>query len=297
MNLRQIRHFVIVAEELHFARAAARLNMTQPPLSMSIRKLERSIGVALFDRSAKRVALTPAGAIWLEYARRLLAEAEAMPQIARRAARGETGVLRLSFVSIASFTLLPDLVCRYRRALPDVRVELREATSDVQLEGLRKGEIDAGIVIGPTGHFGGGLAHRPLLQEPLVAAVPAAWPVARHEDVDFAALADAPLILFPRHFAPSYHDAVAACYAGQGRSMRIHQEAIQIPTILGLVAAGMGMSLVPRSMLGMERSGVRYLSLKGTAPLIELCMVWRDDQSKPVLKSFLSLLDRDDRQA
>ncbi|QFT61143.1 HTH-type transcriptional regulator BenM (plasmid) [Sulfitobacter sp. THAF37] len=291
MNLRQLKHFVAVAEELHFARAAARLNMTQPPLSMSIRSLEQSIGAVLFDRGGKRVALTPAGQVWLGHARRLLADAEALPQIARRAARGETGVLRLSFVSIASFTLLPDLVCRYRRARPDVRVELREATSDVQVEALEKGEIDAGIVIRPAGAFRPPLAHRRLLCEPLVAAVPAAWAAQGRDRVDFGSLADAPLILFPRHFAPAYYDKVADCYAAQGRPMRIFQEAIQMPTILGMVAAGLGISLVPRSMLGMERAGVRYLALDGDVPEIEVCMIWSESAALPVLQPFLALLD------
>jgi len=138
MDLRQIRQFIAVAEELHFGRAAKRLNMTQPPLSMSIRALEETLGVQLFNRTRKSVALTSAGAIWLGHARKVLADAERLPGIAQRAARGQLGQLRLAFVSIASYTLLPDLVCRFRAAFPDVRVELREATSDVQFDALAK---------------------------------------------------------------------------------------------------------------------------------------------------------------
>ncbi|MEC7760954.1 MAG: LysR family transcriptional regulator [Pseudomonadota bacterium] len=296
MDLRQIRHFIAVAEELHFGRAAERLSMTQPPLSMSIRNLEESLGVTLFNRTRKSVALTQAGAIWLVHARRLFADAEALPSIARRAATGEIGTLRLAFVSIASFTLLPDLVCRYREAFPDIRVELREATSDVQFDAVAQGEVDAGIIVQPTGDFRPSLAHRTLSVERLIAAVPDRCALAgatRADSVDFAALADAPLVFFPRHFAPAYYDRVSEFYTRFGRSLRIRQEAVQMQTILGLVAAGLGISLVPQSMTEMQRKSVRYLAIEGTPPQIEVSMIWREDAVQPALGAFLDLLKDD----
>jgi DNA-binding transcriptional LysR family regulator len=298
MDLRQIRQFITVAEELHFGRAAERLNMTQPPLSMSIRKLEETLGVPLFHRTKKSVSLTAAGTIWLVHARRLLAEAERLPTIAQRAARGELGQLRLAFVSIASYTLLPDLVCRFRAAFPEVRVELREVTSDLQFDALAKGEIDAGIIIRPAEDFRPSLSHRPLPSEPLVAVVPESWNPAsakRKQSVAFEKIADAPLIFFPRQVAPAYYDIVADYYAAHGRSLQTYQEAIQMQTIIGLVAAGLGISLVPRSMTAMNRKGARYLSLEGTAPQIDVCMIWKDGEDQPALRSFLALLDRTER--
>ena len=294
MDLRQIRQFIAVAEELHFGRAAQRLNMTQPPLSMSIRALEESLGVQLFHRTRKSVALTTAGAIWLDHARQVLTEAERLPAIARRAARGEMGELRLAFVSIASYSLLPKLVRRFRDAFPDVRVDLREATSDMQFEALARGEIDAGIIIRPDEAFRPSLSHRSLPSEPLVAVVPDRWAppdAIAAGSVDFERIAEAPLVFFPRHVAPAYYDAVADLYAAYGRALRIHQEAIQMQTIIGLVAAGLGISLVPRSMTGMSRSGAHYLELRGPQPRIDVCVIWKDGPDQPALTSFLALLD------
>lgn len=294
MDLRQIRQFIAVAEELHFGRAAERLNMTQPPLSMSIRALEETLGVQLFNRTRKSVTLTSAGMIWLGHARKVLADAERLPVIAQRAARGQLGQLRLAFVSIASYTLLPDLVCRFRAAFPDVRVELREATSDVQFEALASGEIDVGIIVHPGEGFGPAFSHHRLPGEPLVAVVPEGYVPSStivSKSIAFEQIADAPLIFIPRRIAPAYYDIVADYYAVHGRSLRIYQEAIQMQTIIGLVAAGLGISLVPGSMTEMTRKGAHYLSLEGTSPTVETCMIWKDDGDQPALQSFLDLLD------
>ncbi|MBO6949426.1 MAG: LysR family transcriptional regulator [Rhodospirillales bacterium] len=294
MDLRQIRQFIAVAEELHFGRAAERLGMTQPPLSMAIRTLEETLGVELFRRTKRRCTLTPAGAIWLVHARQLLADAERLPAIAQRAARGEVGRLRLAFVTIASYTLLPDLVCRFRDAFPGVRVELREATSDVQFEALSDDEIDAGIIIRPAQDLRSTFMSRPLLSEPLVAVVPDKLAASLGDGpgpIAFEQIADAPLIFFPRHFAPAYFDIVADYYEAHGRPLQIYQEAIQMQTIIGLVAAGLGISLVPQSMTAMNRNGARYLTLAGTPPQIEVHMIWKKDDEQPALRSFLSLLE------
>ena len=241
------------------------------------------------------MALTPAGAIWLDHARRVLSDAEALPAIAQRAARGELGRLRLAFVSTASYSVLPDLVRRFRDAFPDVRVDLREATSDIQLAALAKGEIDAGIII-PSGEGfrTAGLSHRPLQREPLVAVVPADFSFPGTESdrsVPFDRIAAEPLILFPRHVAPAYYDIVADFYARNGQPLHIHQEAIQMQTIIGLVAAGLGVSLVPASMTALNRNGARYLPIEGAPPHIETCIVWRDAEEQPALRSFLTLMD------
>lgn len=298
LDLRRFRHFVAVAEDLHFGRAADRLGMTQPPLSQSIQALERELGVRLFARSKRSVALTPVGVQWLPHVRRLLDDAAALPGIAARLARGEAGTLRLAFVSTADYSVLPDLVGRYKAAFPEVELSLKEATSDVQVAALLDGGLDAGLIIPPPqASLHASLAYLPLLREPLVAAVPEAWIATGRLAPDPAGLrlaevAHEPLILFPRPSAPAFHDLITGCYAARGAVPRIGQEAIQMQTIISLVSAGMGMALVPRSLRNLARTGVRYLALEGPAPEVETGLVWRRDDPLPVVRRFVEMAAR-----
>jgi DNA-binding transcriptional LysR family regulator len=293
MDLRQLRHFVTVAEELHFGRAAERLGMTQPPLSQSILALERELGVSLFSRTRRSVALTPVGEQWLAHVRKLLDEAAALPGIARRLSKGEIGSLRLSFVSTADYSLLPALVSRYRRSFPEVQVSLREATSDLQIEALLDGGIDAGLIIPPPhATLHASLAYLPLLREPLVAAVPEDWRGAgRTGGADagtlrLADLLDEPLIVFPRRSAPAFHDIITGYYAANGAEPRIGQEAIQMQTIVNLVSAGIGLAWVPASLMQLQRPGVVYRPLAGAALECESSLVWREP-APPVVERFV----------
>lgn len=293
MNLRQLRQFVAVAEELHFGRAAERLGMTQPPLSQSINALEEELGVRLFARTKRQVALTAVGAEWLPHVLKLLGDAEALPETARRLARGQLGSLKLAFVSIADYSILPDLISRFKAAYPEVEVILREATSDLQIEALLSGEIDAGLIV-PQSGLHAGLAYRPLLREPLVAAVPEAWIASGRIDcaggaLDFAAVLQEPLILFPRRSAPAFHDIVTSVYAAHGAPPPIVQEAIQMQTIIALVAVGLGLALVPRSLTALERAGVRYVPLHGSAPQIETGLVWRQADALPTVAHLVAM--------
>jgi len=291
IELRQLRYFVAVAEEMHFGRAAARLHMTQPPLSQTIQALEASLGTPLFDRSARRVALTAAGAALLPEARRLLQQAAALPQLAQRAASGSAGVLTLSFVSTADYSVLPTLLREFREAWPQVQIDLREATSDVQLEDLARQRIDAGLLIPPLPErTRAELDYLPILQEPLLLAAPTSLKLRPRQPVALRALADAPLIIFPRRIAPALHDMILAVFHAAGLAPRISQEAIQMQTIVGLVAAGMGIALVPQSVSNLRRAGVSYHALAEPAPLVETGLAWRRDNRQPVLAAFLQLL-------
>jgi DNA-binding transcriptional LysR family regulator len=296
MDIRQLRQFVAVAEELHYGRAAERLGMTQPPLSQAIQALEAKLGVQLFTRTKRSVALTPVGKQWLDYAQKVLMDASALPDIARRLSRGELGQLRLAFVSTADYSVLPNLVCRFRDQFPDVQVSLREATSDVQIEALLNDEIDAGMIIAPdSGSLPASLAYRPLVREPLVAAVPETWVTDGRDGFTGAelqppAIIDAPLILFPRRSAPAFHDKISSYFAEYGRSPQVRQEAIQMQTIIGLVAAGMGLALVPQSLTNLRREGARYLPLKGNPPEIETGLIWASASRMPPLQRFLEML-------
>ncbi|MDF3839794.1 LysR family transcriptional regulator [Cupriavidus basilensis] len=301
MDLRQLRYFVTVAEELHFGHAARRLAMTQPPLSQQIQALEEEIGVQLFARTRRSVALTPAGQQWLPEVRRVLADAAALPGLAQRLARGEAGSLSLAFVSTADYGILPDLLRRFRTRHPMVHLQLREATSDIQLEALMEGSIDAGLVIRPQlPAMPPGVCYLPLVREPLVMAVPQGWRPAGAEGEGAAAdgsvsLKDAghePLIIFPRRSAPAFYDIITGCYAREGLTPVIAQEAIQMQTIVSLVSAGMGVALVPASLCNLRRTGVSYLPLRGAGPDIETGLVWREAGAgsvSPVLGSFIEI--------
>lgn len=294
MDVRQLRHFVAVAETLHFGRAAERLNMTQPPLSQSIQALERELGALLFARTRRSVALTPFGEAWLAEVRPVLADLAALPQSAARLRDGEAGRLEISFVSTADYSVLPDLVRRYAGLYPAVEIALREATSEVQIAALTAGEGHAGIVIAPEAALPEALGYRRLFAEPLLVAAPQAWLedgrlVLREGQLGPDQIVEAPLILFPRRAAPAFHDLVTGYFTAHGGTARVVQEAIQMQTIISLVSAEMGLALVPASLRNLARTGVSYVPLAGEAPLLETGLVWRLDDRTPTLANFLTI--------
>lgn len=292
IELRQLRYFVAVAEENHFGRAAARLHMTQPPLSQTIQSLEAILGTSLFLRTRRSVALTPAGTALLPEARRILQQASALPELAHRAASGESGRLSLSFVSTADYSVLPPLLREFRERYPQVQIELREATTDVQLEDLLHARIDAGLLIPPLhDRTNTELDYMTVLSEPLILAAPQRLKALRGKNaVNLQSVADLPLIIFPRRIAPAFHDAIVGCFRDAGLTPRIGQEAIQMQTIVGLVSAGMGIALVPQSVSNLKRPGVEYKPLTNKSVTVETGLAWRRDNQSPVLCAFLELL-------
>lgn len=281
VDVRAWRQFLAVAELLHFGRAAARLHMTQPPLTMAIQQLERRLGTPLFVRSRRTVALTASGAALVTPVRQWLAQGEALAALAHATGQGELGRLRLGFVSTLGFGPLPAWLRGFREAHPGIRVELREATSDVQREALAEGELDCGFML-QAGGIGEGadgtLSARRVLDEPLVLALPEAHPLARAGRMPLAALLAEPLVIFPRGIAPSLYDAVLACYHRHGVAPVIAQEAIQMQTIVNLVSAGLGLAWVPQAMTVLQRPGVVYRALPSTlargTPRCETRLVW-----------------------
>lgn len=294
-DLRQWRYFVAVADERHFGRAAERLSMTQPPLSQAIRALENALGVALFARTKRSVELTAVGAALLPDVRRLIAAADALPPLAQSLARGEAGSLALAFVSTADYGLLPELLREFGARYPHVRLQLAEATSDVQIEELVAGRIDAGLVIPPVPpRHAASLSYLPVLREPLIVAMPAeaaeAADAAADAPVRIADIASLPLVIFPRRLAPGFYDIITGCYGAAGVTPRIGQEAIQMQTIVSLVSAGMGVALVPQSLRNLRRTGVVYRALADPAPVVETGLVWRTDDVSPVLAGFIDVV-------
>ena len=305
-DLRQLRYFVTVAEERHFGRAAARLSMTQPPLSQAIRALEETLGVELFERTKRSVKLTRVGADLLPEVQRLLASAEGLRPLAQSLARGEAGVLSLAFVSTADYGLLPPLLRDFGARHPRVRLELTEATGDVQVDELVAGRIDAGLVIAPLPpRHAARLSWLPIAREPLVIAmstqtsarlgVAASAAEDPHADwldepISLLEVADAPLLIFPRRLAPGFYDMIMDCYGAAGLAPRIGQQAIQMQTIVSLVSAGMGVALVPQSLRNLRRTGVVYRPLAESVPAIETGLVWRTDEVSPVLAGFIEIV-------
>jgi DNA-binding transcriptional LysR family regulator len=310
-DLRQLRQFVALAEECHFGRAAARLAMTQPPLTQAIQRLESALGARLFERSQRRVVLSPAGAALLPRARRLLEEAEALAPAVQAAAAGLAGTMRLAFVSSVAYGPLPGWLGGFRADYPDVALTLREATLDVQLELFAAGEIDAGFVLHAPGAAPPGFDRLRVVDEPLVMALPeghaalraaakssskrgrtgaASATAAATERVRWSDVAAEPLVIFPRQIAPSLFDALVSAYHAGGHTLRIAQQAIQMQTIVNLVSGGMGVAWVPESLTQLQRPGVRYVRVDaapGGAPRCETSLVWPAGAS-PVVQRFVA---------
>ncbi|MCW5625207.1 MAG: LysR family transcriptional regulator [Burkholderiales bacterium] len=290
-ELRHLRYFVAVAEELHFGRAATRLHISQPPLSMQIRALEEALGVQLLIRNQRHVALTKAGEVFLDEARHIVARVNAAAEAARRADRGQMGTLAIGFVSHADYGLLPPLLREFRARAPSVRLTLKESTTDRQIDDLVDGRLDVGFVLTPIEDPR--LVSRPIYREPLLAALPEHHPLAQREGpVQLAALADAPFILFPRPLGPGLYDEIVSCCRRVGFSPRVEQEAVQMQTIVSLVSAEIGVALIPASLEHMGRTGVVYKALGDTASSCELALAWRRDDRLATLQLFLETADR-----
>jgi DNA-binding transcriptional LysR family regulator len=296
IDLRSWRQFVALAEHLHFGRAAAALHMTQPPLTLAIRQLERRLGVPLFDRTRRSVALTPAGAALVAPARALLRQAAALSALARGAAGGDAGRVRLGFISTVGFGPLPNWLRDFRAAHPRIAVELREATGDLQLKAFGRAEIDAGFVLHAPGMAAAaapGLNALSLGVEPLVLALPESLPWARADSrLRLREVLAQPLVVFPRASAPSLYDALLAFYHRHGAAPAIAQEAIQMQTIVNLVSAGIGIAWVPGSVMQLQRPGVVYRRLAASlgAPRAETSLVWPRAGAEPAVMRFVDFV-------
>lgn len=295
IELRLWRQILTLSDELHFGRAAQRLHMTQPPLTQAIAHLEGLLGLRLFDRTKRSVQLTAAGLALVPEVRDLLARARALPVQARAAAGGEQGRLRLAFVSTVGFALLPQWVRAFRERHPMIALELTEATGDIQLQWLDRGEMDAGFMLHAPGFEPPGLERVLIAAEPLVLALPEYHPLASAAKLTLAKVLNEPLVMFPRRIVPSLHDAIFSMYHQAGRSPAVAQEAIQMQTIVNLVSAGLGLAWVPESVRQFQRTGVVYRRVAparadARVPACETSMVWARGNSNPVLARFVAFI-------
>jgi len=273
-EIREMRYFMAVADRLHFGRAAESLHISQPPLSRAIRTLEQRLGVALFARSRRRVELTAEGARFLEEARRITAQLERSVLELRGIALGEQGRLRIGFVSLADYGVLPGLLKGFKTVRPGVRLSLREMLSPDQATALGAGELDFGLLLPPVD--GAADLERVVVQrERFVAALPSRHRLAREPGrLAVSELAGEPFVMVPREIAPGLYDIVRGLAARAGIPLNVAQEAIQMQTVVSLVSSGLGVAIVPASVSNLGRRGVAYRELADRHPRLDLWLAW-----------------------
>jgi DNA-binding transcriptional LysR family regulator len=290
MELRHLRYFVALAEELHFTRAARRLGISQPPLSQQIRQMEEELATPLFDRARKRVALTEAGRMLLVEARATLAQAARAEMVARRAGRGEIGELRVGL--FASAPLLPafaQTVLAFRQRLPDVRLSLQEGPTLWQFEALQRRELDAGFLRCPSrAELPAGLEAVEIAREKLIVVMPRSHRLARGRGpVPLAALAEHPMVFFSRNVGTTLHQQLAALCRRAGFTPRVAQEARENSTLMGLVAAGLGIAVVPPSLSQIRVGGVVRRALEADHATTSTWLAAPRDGQSSLARAFL----------
>jgi DNA-binding transcriptional LysR family regulator len=292
MELRHLRYFLAVAEELHFHRAATRLHISQPPLSQQIRALERELGVTLLERNRRRVTLTVAGEGFRDDARSILAAVERASERARHVARGSLGTISIGFVGSAMFSpTLPDILREFRAGHPDVELVLRELPTTAQLHALVGGELDVGVIRGPVAEseIDPHLELMTIQRERLVAALPASHRLAARRRLRAEDLRGESFVILARREAPGLYASLAAAMSDAGGLPEDVLEVAEMQTIISLVAGGFGVSLVPTSVGQVDRSGVAFRPIAGATQTIELSVAWRAGTGSPVRDAFLAV--------
>jgi DNA-binding transcriptional LysR family regulator len=291
-ELWQLRYFLAVAEQLHFGRAAAALHISQPPLSRAIRALEQRLGVVLFARSRRRVELTPEGTRLLGEARRMLGQLERTVQEVRGMARGEEGRLRIGFVSLADYGVLPGLLKAFKSARPGIALALREMLSPEQAAALAAGELDFGLLLPPVSDAEP-LEHLVVQRERFVVALPSSHRLAAGKGkLAVSALAGEPFVMVPRDIAPGLYDIVTGLAASAGISFNVAQEAIQMQTVVSLVSSGLGVAIVPGCIANLGRRGVVYREINDRHPRLDLWLAWPRGGLGTAARDFLALARR-----
>ncbi len=288
MDLRQLRYFVAVAEELHFGRAAARLAITQPPLSFNIRQLEASLGLELLRRSTREVALTPAGRVIYQEAVKILALTRDAQDLAGRVARGELGAVRIGCLGSSLLTGLASVIREFGAARPEVEMVVQELNTYEQIDALQRNQIDIGIIhprVIPSG-----VSSRLLHTESFVCVLPASHPLAGDDVIDLRRLRNEDFVLFPRHFAPEHYDQVVALCASAGFTPNIRHKVRHMLTIATLVAQNFGVALVPASVQVVQLPNLVSRPIARPGKPSELHGIWRSDEQSPVVLALLAAL-------
>lgn len=290
MELRQLEYFTMVAEELHFGRAAMRLQMTQPPLSQQILQLEGELGIELFKRSKRNVELTKAGEVFLQEVRRILAHIDQAKDAALKAQLGMLGRLKLGFVGSATFDILPGIIRTFREQFPEVDLVLHEMPTPMQLKAFHNNSIDIGFVRAPV--VDPLISLLPIHHETCVAVIPKQHPLAQCLSISMNELSAECFILVERDIWPSWYDDILVKCHDAGFSPIIRQHVKEIQTIIGLVGAGLGVSIVPRSTANIQARDVMYVDIQGEAPQVEMNIAWRTDNDSALVKLFIDTATR-----
>ncbi|RWU26605.1 LysR family transcriptional regulator [Pseudomonas alkylphenolica] len=291
MELRHLRYFIAVAQELHFGRAAELLGISQPPLSQQIQALEQELGARLFERTNRRVALSEAGRLFLEEARLVLAQVDKAADVARRAQLGELGEMKIGFTSSAPFnSSIPKAIYAFRQRFPAVHLNLEEMSSQAVADALLDESIEIGL-IRPLS-LPDSLVATELFREPLVAVINAAHPLAEGSEggLHMAALADEPFVFFPRSYGSGLYAQLLSLARQAGFSPHFAQEASEAMTIIGLVSAGLGVSVLPASFQRMRIDGVVYRTLLDSEAMTAVWLVQRRESTSAMASAFASLL-------
>ncbi|WP_425068618.1 LysR substrate-binding domain-containing protein [Reyranella sp.] len=289
MNLRSLRCFVAVAEELHFGRAAKRLALSQPPLTQHIKNLELEIGALLFHRTKRSVRITDAGTALLDEARRLIAQVDGLRHVVQRAHEGRSGYLRAGFITSSVFTEIRNLYSKISRGVPGVTVMWQEMSSSEQIEALHEDKLDIAFLHMPTPHPD--LVTRTIVREPMLMAMSDVHRLAGRRRVRLSEFAGDDFVLPLRHMSPIFYDSIIAACRAAGISPTIppHQPR-NLLTILSLVSVGAGVSVIPGTLAAAGFPGVAFKPLLGEAPINEVSVVWRADNRSPVLARALQAL-------
>lgn len=284
VELNHLRCFVAVAEELHFGRAAARLFMTQPPLSRQIQLLEEALGLLLFERSSRSVKLTEAGRRYYDDAIRILRLTDQATDAARRVARGDAGQVTVGFTAVAGYRLVPALLAAAREQLPGIRLVLREMVSVAQLQALQSRAIDVGILRALFAEPGVEIRH--LTREPLVAVLPAAHPLAAREVIAAADFDGEPFVMYEAEGGKYFHDRIVALLTAAGVRIDQVQQLDQTHTIVSVVRAGIGVAIVPASARELGVRDVVFRPLWTTDAVADIDLGWNVEQSNPAAERF-----------
>jgi DNA-binding transcriptional LysR family regulator len=288
MELRHVRYFLAVAEEKNFTRAAARVGIGQPPLSQQVKDLETEVGATLFRRMPQGAELTAAGEAFLQVVQGFPAQAERAIHAAQRAARGESGSLRVGFTGSAVFNPVVSVAVRsFRRAYPDVELLLEELNTTGLVSGVTEGRLDA-VFLRPGSAGSEDLQVRVLSEEPLVAVLPAGHAAAKIAEVDLVGLRSDPFVLTPRSAGPTVFDTIVTACRKAGFEPVLGQSAPQMASLIHFVAAELGVSLVPASMRSLKVPGVVYRELSGRPTLLRLALASRRGDTSPALRNFIA---------
>ncbi|MFB7248416.1 LysR family transcriptional regulator [Streptomyces populi] len=292
LPLQQLHAFVVLAEELHFGRAAARLGIAQPPLSQQIRRLEGKVGYALFSREPGRIGLTAAGRELLPAARHALTHLAQGLTAAREVGSGRAGHLRIGFAASLALTVLPSLLRTFRERFPAVDLDIQEMTTTPQLAALRERTIDIGLLREPPARDAE-LGFETVLTEPFVAVLPASHPLAAQRAVQVEQLADCPFVLLPRAVGPPLYDQIAGLCIAAGFTPQVAQHAVEWQTVCALVGTGLGVSLAPESIRRIRLEGVAFRRIEPDTVRTRVAVAWRKNDPNPLVPGILAALNQD----